>query len=205
VRRISNFSTGQLGAELASAFLGESWDVTCLVGEGTSVQMPHGSRVQAFGTVRQLKGLLEQYNPHPDLLLHAAALPDYRVIEIYDEAGTACSEDKIPSRKGRITLKLEPEIKIVSLLRQYFPDSMIVGWKYETDGSRDHAFEAGRRLIEEARLNAVVVNGPAFAASGQEFGLLHASASKPHEFFPDRQNLAHQFAQRIFLDLTGTL
>lgn len=76
---------------------------------------------------------------------------------------------KIPTRDGAFTLHLEPAPKILPRLRDWFPDTWIVGWKHELDGDRSAALAKGAAQTRECRTDACVVNGEAY---GTGFGIL---------------------------------
>jgi phosphopantothenoylcysteine decarboxylase/phosphopantothenate--cysteine ligase len=165
VRRISNFATGEIGAILSRALRDAGWDVLCLRGEGSTAPAPEGIDVHSFSTNESLAALFQSLPQKPSAIFHAAALCDFQVASI-DGAG---GMKKIPTRDGVFTLHLEPAPKILPRLREWFPDALIVGWKYELDGDRAAAFAKGAAQIRECRTNACVVNGAAF---GPGFGIL---------------------------------
>jgi len=170
VRRITNLSTGELGARLATAFQEAGRQVTCLMGElATYSAGPSDYDLRRFNTNEDLAGQLEELAAKLEVsaLFHTAALCDYRVAEVRNEDGTSVAAGKIPSRGGRLHLELIPARKVIADLRGWFPRARIVGWKYELDGNRDEALHRGKRLLEENRLDACVVNGAAF---GEGFG-----------------------------------
>ena len=46
VRRITNFSTGELGVRLAEALLENGWEVLCFKGAGATYRNPEGSALK---------------------------------------------------------------------------------------------------------------------------------------------------------------
>jgi len=58
-------------------------------------------------------------------------------------------------------LTLEPSLKIISKLREWFPEARLVGWKYEVDGTREEACAKAQQQIEKYQLDASIANGPA--------------------------------------------
>jgi phosphopantothenate---cysteine ligase (CTP) len=176
-RRLTNLSTGRLGAELAAAFVAAGWTVHCLRGEGSTHPAPAGvATLETFGTNDDLAGRLRRLagKCQPAAVLHAAALCDYRVVRALDAAGATVTGAKIPSRAGRLTLELEPATKVLPQLRGWFPRARLAGWKYELDGTRADALARGRRQLAEAGTDACVVNG---RAHGPGFGLCRSDGS----------------------------
>lgn len=176
-RRLTNFSTGRLGAVLTDSLADAGWPVWCLRGEGATHPAPaKAQRVLAFGTNDDLLQLLVRAAAESEFtaVLHAAALCDYRVARIEDSSGTALQSAKIPTRMGDLTLALAPATKVLPKLRTLFPNSRLVGWKYELEGGRDEALARARRQIAEARVDACVLNGDAY---GPGFGFCASDGS----------------------------
>lgn len=173
VRRITNFSSGELGMILAKAFVEEGFAVECFKGSGATTKLTvPGAEVVGFDTNADLDSLLAGVENKECVaaVFHAAALCDFRIKEVRaHETQAVLSRGKVSSRAGDLQLLLEPALKLISRLREYFPASFIVGWKYEVEGDRASALGKGRRQIEVNRIDACVVNGPAF---GSGFGYL---------------------------------
>jgi len=185
VRRITNFSTGEIGSLLAEAFLKAGFDVLCFRGEAASFPAPAGVDVRAFTTNESLAEGLQSLERAPDVILHAAALCDFVLEKIDGSDGLS----KFSSRAGSICLTLKPAKKVLPEMRGWFPEARIIGWKYELDGTREQAVSRGAAQIQEARTDGCVVNGSAY---GPGFGLLLPDGSLAH--FPDKSALAEHLA-----------
>lgn len=176
VRRITNFSTGELGALLSNQLVKAGCEVVCFRGVGaTSQERIAGARVVPFATNDHLRTELEglEKRERVDAVFHAAALCDYRVKSVHSSCGAEVAATKIPSRAGELTLTLDPSAKLIHELRDLFPASRIVGWKYELVGSRADVLAAAIRQLKESRSDACVMNGAAYGAG---FGFL-----EPHK------------------------
>jgi phosphopantothenoylcysteine synthetase/decarboxylase len=173
VRRITNFSTGKLGAWLCGQFAAGGHQVQCLRGEMATWPAP-GSPVEVlrFSTNDHLLSRFEALNDRQevDAVLHAAALADFTVRR-------DSSARKICSRSGDLTLTLVPAMKLISRLREFFPNARIVGWKYELDGNRDDVVRRGLSQIVDNQTDACILNG---AAYGDGFGALLPDGSCTH-------------------------
>ncbi len=170
VRRITNFSTGELGILLANRLTRAGFEVLCFKGVGATCPLRvEGAQTVNFTTNENLRAGLGTVEGRGEIsaVFHAAALSDYRVKSVQSSEGIEIAAAKIPSRSGELTLTLEPALKLIDDLRILFPSSKIVGWKYELTGTRDDALAAAARQIETARSDACVVNGAAF---GPGFG-----------------------------------
>jgi phosphopantothenoylcysteine decarboxylase/phosphopantothenate--cysteine ligase len=172
VRRLTNFSTGQLGVLLANRLAHAGQEVICCKGTGaTCGERLEGPQLVPFSTNDDLSAALRTLAEEQEIgaVFHAAALCDFRVKQIANESGAPVGGAKIASRAGELTLTLEPAVKVLGSLRALFPQARIAGWKYELEGSRDDALAKGWRQLEENGTDACVVNGRAY---GTGFGVL---------------------------------
>lgn len=165
MRRLTNASTGRLGAVLGDALAAAGHRVVVFRGEGATAPAPVAvAEVRPFGTNDDLARQLEAVASREPVqaVFHAAALCDFRVARALDADGAECREAKLSSRAGRIRLELEPATKVLPRLREWFPAARLVGWKYELNGARDDALSAAWRQLREARTDACVLNGAAW-------------------------------------------
>lgn len=171
MRRLTNASTGALGARLAEALASAGHRVVVFRGEGATAPPPRGGmECVGFGTNEDLASRLEAF-PNRDgvgAVLHAAALCDYRVARVANAEGHTLHAAKFPSRAGRLRVDLEPAAKVLPRLRAWFPRAWLVGWKLELEGGREAVLAAAWRQLAEAGADACVVNGTAWGAG---FGL----------------------------------
>jgi phosphopantothenoylcysteine decarboxylase/phosphopantothenate--cysteine ligase len=72
-------------------------------------------------------------------------------------------------------VELVPTPKIIAELRGWFPQTKIVGWKFEADGGRADALRAAKKQIADCSTNFCVANGPAY---GKGFSLVSAGGQK---------------------------
>ncbi|MBC8166849.1 MAG: phosphopantothenoylcysteine synthase, partial [Bryobacteraceae bacterium] len=81
VRRISNFSTGELGVLLANRLAGDGHDVTCCKGSGSTTPISLETETVAFTTNGHLLELLKNIERREEIaaVFHAAALSDFKV------------------------------------------------------------------------------------------------------------------------------
>lgn len=198
VRRLSNFSTGELGTLLAEGFAAAGHNVVCFRGVAATFPPPlYPVEVIPFTTNDDLARGLQNL---PDregvtVVLHAAALCDFKVSEIINEKGEAIHGDKVSSRIGTLKLTLEPATKLISTLRRMFPASILVGWKFELEGTPDDVRAKGRLQMHECLTDACVLNGQAY---GDGFGVISRSGEQAH--LPDRAELC-----RFLIDWTSRM
>lgn len=180
VRRITNFSTGELGVLLSAAFARAGFETICLRGvAATHAVTPDGARVRPFTTNDDLAEQLRVIGETGEVaaVFHAAALCDYRVRRIDDAQGQEVCGAKIASRSGALTIQLEPATKLIAQLRAWFPGSLLVGWKYELDGALAEAIGKAHRQVVENRTDACILNGRAY---GDGFGFVQSSGCLGH-------------------------
>jgi phosphopantothenoylcysteine synthetase/decarboxylase len=190
VRRLTNFSTGRLGTELANFLAARGHVVTLLIGE--SATWPGERKVQvvkAFSTTLDLRAKLKALSRKKvDAIFHAAAVSDFTFGKMYtrdtrDELKPFTPSKKISTRNGNFFVELVPTPKIIAELRGWFPRTRIIGWKFEADGGRADALRSARRQIAGCSTDACVANGPAY---GKGFNLMTV-AGKKH--FVDKDKL----------------
>jgi len=181
VRRMTNFSTGALGTELANTLDARGHDVTLLRGYyATCAIAPAMRRFQIFTTTADLNRRLEALaSSEVHAVFHAAAVSDFAFARIWKRAADGSLKEirsgKISTEEGAVLAELAPTPKIIARLRGWFPKALLVGWKYEVEGARAAALAQGHRQMEENRTDACVVNGPAY---GTGFALVAADGSR---------------------------
>jgi phosphopantothenoylcysteine synthetase/decarboxylase len=198
VRRLTNFSSGELGTLLSEAFAAAGHQVVCFRGEASTFPPPLWPvEVVPFKTNDDLESNLRRLLRKEDvaIVFHVAALCDFRVSEIADEKGSPLDAGKISSRDGALKLTLEPMPKLIASLRRMFPASLLVGWKYEIDGSTDDVVAKGRKQMDDYLTDVSVLNGSAY---GSGFGVIARSGERAH--LPDKSALCSfllEWAERM--------
>jgi len=173
VRRITNFSTGELGVLLSNRLARAGVPVTCLGGVAAPRTWTlEGAEYVPFTTNDDLLAKLAAVPKREEIaaVFHAAALADFRVDRVSEER-------KLSSRAGAFTLTLIPATKLIGKLRELFPRAWIVGWKYELDGTQEDAIAKAQRQLAENRTDVSIVNG---AAYGTGFGVVRPDAAIEH-------------------------
>ncbi|HKQ39040.1 MAG TPA: phosphopantothenoylcysteine decarboxylase [Verrucomicrobiae bacterium] len=173
VRRLTNFSTGRLGTELADFLISRGHEVTLLRGEQATWTQTSKARILPFTTTANLRDQLKAAANGVSAVFHAAAVSDFAFGKIWQRAAggelNPIKAGKISSRLKNVFAELVPTPKILAEMRDWLPQAFLVGWKFEVDGDRDGTIADGRKQMAECRTDACVVNGPAY---GVGFGLL---------------------------------
>ena len=175
VRRLSNFSTGRLGTELA-AFLAHLGHQVILLRSESAVftAHPHGVTLQLFSSSKDLAELLEKLARRDlDSVFHAAAVSDFTFGKVYqrseDGALLEIESRKFSTAQRQLLVELKPVPKIIARLRDWFPRAYLAGWKYEVEGGRDDLIDKGRTQLQINHTNCCVLNGPGY---GPGYGVL---------------------------------
>jgi phosphopantothenate---cysteine ligase (CTP) len=197
VRRITNFATGEIGEHLAESLFDRGFEVIVFRGQGATFPCsPKAVTRVDFTTNHDLARALEELSAargnEVGAFFHSAALSDYSVTAIRVAGENLDRNGKIPGDLRDIHLVLEPAAKLLPRLRGWFPRAWIVGWKYEMEGSREDALDAGRTPLIAARTDATILNG---AAYGPGFGFLEPE--NPPRNLPNKRQLADFLASRV--------
>jgi phosphopantothenoylcysteine decarboxylase/phosphopantothenate--cysteine ligase len=184
VRRLTNFSTGRLGTELANFLAARGHKVILLVGEqATYKDECRAEKIISFSTTADLRAKLKSFSAKKvDAIFHCAAVSDFAFGKIFapNESGKMAeikTGKKIPTKQGKLFVELLPTPKILAELREWFPKAKITGWKFETDGKRADAIAVARNQISDCSTDLCVVNGPAY---GEGFGLVQSKGEAAH-------------------------
>lgn len=167
VRRITNFSTGQLGTLLADTLAEAGHSVVLLRGEMASTPLPRIARnsVPFASTIDLASRFLELATDEPVALFHAAAVADFTPAAVFqrDDTGSLqrASSPKLSTRNGSLFIELRPTPKLLPSLRTWFPSARIVGWKYEAEGDHAAAMARGLDQLRTSQSDVCIVNGPA--------------------------------------------
>ncbi len=183
VRRLTNFSTGRLGVDLAACLVEQGHRVSLLLSrQAVYHRTVPGAEVLPFTSTASLRQALVQASQRKvDAVFHAAAVCDFAFGRVWreDERGgrVAVEGGKISTREGALLAELVPTPKLIEELRDLFPNAHLVGWKYEVDGNRDDLLAAALEQIRRCRTNVCVANGPAY---GSGFGLVSERGQPLH-------------------------
>jgi phosphopantothenoylcysteine decarboxylase/phosphopantothenate--cysteine ligase len=159
VRNLTNRSSGKQGFALAQAAIDRGAEVT-LITAPSFLETPVGAHRINVRTASEMKDAVLQSIDKIDVLLMAAAVADFRPVEI--------STEKIKRRKGIPQIQLEPTEDILSLVAEVSRKSgwprLIVGFAAESEDLVANA----RLKLEEKDLTLIVANDITTADAGFE-------------------------------------
>jgi hypothetical protein len=175
VRRLTNFSTGALGTELANFLTDQGHNVELLRGYYSVCRVePRAQRTQVFTTTNDLQERLRKLGTTRAVaVFHAAAVSDFTFGGIWTRPDGGGLKEihaaKIPTRGGSVFAELKPAPKIIAELRSWYPAAFIAGWKYELEPGRTEAIARAAGQVADCQTGLCVLNGRAY---GRGFGLV---------------------------------
>ena len=150
VRVITNQSSGKTGVLLASEFVSAGSKVTMIYGPGTEVP-PKGAKVVHVKTSSQMsEALKKEMRQKWDIVILAAAVSDY--------SPEKPSKTKLDSNLSRISLKMKKVPKMINGIKKIQKDVFLVGFKAETDISKQELIKKAREKIVHADCDLVIAN-----------------------------------------------
>ena len=151
VRVISNSSTGEMGHLIAKDLKRLGAQITLLEGPVTHAADLRSIKVIKFQFYDDLVRILkEQLKKKYDVIIHAAAVSDYRLKNSYT--------NKISSNQARVNLELVPTEKIIHWIKRLNPKAFLVGFKLETGRNLRNLKQKAAALIKQADCELVVAN-----------------------------------------------
>jgi phosphopantothenoylcysteine decarboxylase/phosphopantothenate--cysteine ligase len=150
VRVITNQSTGKTGVLLASEFVSAGAKVTFIYGPGKELP-PKGVKLVRVETSKEMfDAVKREMKQKFDIVILAAAVSDYMPEKP--------SSTKIKSDQNKIILKLKRAPKIIDQIKKIQKNVFLVGFKAETNLSKDKLISEARRKLKESNSNLMVGN-----------------------------------------------
>lgn len=154
VRYISNRSSGKTAVALASVFYANGFEVEVVAGP-MEAEFPKGVHVTKIRSARDMHGAVLERMKSASVLVHCAAVADYRP--------KVAATEKIKDSRSQLILELEPNPNILrDSVAQKRDDQVIVGFALETDHFEEHAAEK----LAKSGADALLLNAPVAADSG---------------------------------------
>jgi len=153
VRIVTNRSSGETGVEIAKAAFEKGADVELWLGRHHAA-VPTYIPAKTFETTDDLVALADTL--WADVCVVPAAISDFAPRK---------ARGKIPSRKGALTLDLEPTPKVLPALRKRA--KVLVGFKAEVGLKGSELKARALDLLREAKLDLVVANDVGKVARGK--------------------------------------
>ena len=150
VRVITNQSTGKTGVLLASELVSAGAKVTLIYGPGKELP-PKGVRLIRVETSQEMfDAVKKEMKQKFDIIILGAAVSDY----IPEKP----SKTKIKSDQNKIILKLKRTSKIIDQIKKIQKNVFLVGFKAESNISKEKMISEARRKLKEADADLIVAN-----------------------------------------------
>jgi phosphopantothenoylcysteine synthetase/decarboxylase len=85
-----------------------------------------------------------------DAIVHAMAVADY--------VPARAKPNKMPSNKDEWTLKLVKTDKVITIIRDIWPEALLVGFKLEVNRTKEELVKIARKLLRKSGSDLVVAN-----------------------------------------------
>jgi len=146
IRILTNRSSGRTGLELAKTAYRQGAEVTLVHSKELNVT---GIKEVKVETAREMvEACIDELRKGYDALISAAAISDF----------TVDPSDVKLSSAGELHLHLRPTKKLIAEVRKEFPELVIVGFKAETNVSKNELLRRAREKMETYNLQMVVAN-----------------------------------------------
>ena len=157
VRYITNHSTGKMGYAIARACMLRGADVTLLTAPPALRPVPFAKTVP-FTTAESLFEAVKAHAMDADALIMAAAVADYRPVNVADE--------KIKKKDGDLTLPLARTQDILAWVGAHKPEKLFVcGFSMETE----NLLENSAAKLQRKNMDMIVANN--LKTPGAGFGV----------------------------------
>ncbi len=146
VRYITNHSSGKMGYALAKAAMLRGADVTLVSGKAEVEAPPFVKLVNVFSAQDMFEAVTSVSNKQ-DIIIKAAAVADYRPVEIADE--------KIKKTDSDMTLMLERTQDILKYLGEHKKEGQLIcGFAMETQNLVENA----KKKLESKKVDMIAAN-----------------------------------------------
>lgn len=174
VRYITNHSSGKMGYALAKAAMLRGADVTLVSGKTEVEAPPFVKLVNVFSAQDMFESVTSVSNEQ-DIIIKAAAVADYRPVEVADE--------KIKKTDSDMTLMLERTQDILKYLGEHKKESQLIcGFAMETQNLVENA----KKKLESKKVDMIAANsikqiGAGFSGDTNVITLITKSGIEPLE------------------------
>ena len=198
VMKITNMSTGSFSLALAKEFHKKGYDVTLILNRSVNTdKLSKDIDIISVETTDDMLYEIEQAakNNSYDVAIHAAAVGDYKADfsflmedlaeelfedkdnfnspqEIYDILmDPKCkldSSSKISSYQADLTVKLTLTPKIIGKLRQWMPNTLLLGCKLLENVPKDELYKVAQKLCKKNNMDFIMANDLADLRRGEK-------------------------------------
>ena len=150
IRIITNQSSGKTGVLLASELISAGAKVTLVYGPGIE-KPPKGAKIIKIFTSKEMFDVVKkEMSKEFDIVIMAAAISDY--------TPENPSKNKIKSIKNKIKISLKKAPKIIDQIKKYQKNVFLVGFKAETNLSKNELIALAKKKMNESDADMIVAN-----------------------------------------------
>ena len=173
--------------------------------------------IQIETTQDMFDALKSESNSHYDLVIHASAVGDYKpeysfrmedmaqellnrvqkektyeaILDTLTNPKCKVNDDtKISSYEPHLTVKLTLTTKLISHLKEWFPNSILVGFKLLENVTKEHIIEVAQKLCAKNTMDYIIANDLADLRKGNHIsylvnnqGFLNCEFHSPEDIF----------------------
>ena len=145
VRYLSNHSSGKMGYAIADAAVEAGANVILISGP-VSLTPPDRVTCINIESAADMEATVKKYVSEADIFIASAAVADYRPVTV--------QHDKIKKNDERITLELEKNVDILSMVKTNYEKTFCVGFSAETQNLENYA----RNKLEQKNIEMIAAN-----------------------------------------------
>ena len=150
IRVITNQSSGKTGVLLASELISSGAKVTLVYGPGIE-KPPKGAKIIKISTSEEMVNVVKkEMSKKFDIVIMAAAISDY--------TPEKHSKNKMKSSRNKIKISLKKVPKIIDQIKKYQKDVFLVGFKAETNISKNNLIKLAKKKIIESNADMIIAN-----------------------------------------------
>ena len=154
VRVITNLSSGKTGVLLASELISTGAKVTMVYGPGDQ-KPPKGAKIINVTTNKEMfDAVKKEMKRKFDIVIMAAAASDY--------TPQNSSRTKIKSNKKSLVIRLKKAPKIIDHIKTYQKDSLLIGFKAETNVTKNTLIKSAKKKMKESGADIIIANDIGF-------------------------------------------
>ena len=171
VRSITNHSSGRLGKTITETLL-EAGHQVCLITTSQAVK-PSAHQDLTIIEIENTADLLQTMKDtimDYQVLIHSMAVSDYTPVYMTGFNEVQASQDltefldrknqetKISSKEDVQVLFLKKNPKIISLVKEWNPNILLIGFKLLVDVSQEHLIQIARESLEKNQADLILAN-----------------------------------------------
>mgnify|MGYP000668069037 FL=1 len=191
VRFISNHSSGKMGIAIAEAMYLLGADVTLVAGPMHVTVQYAGIRVIPVRTAAEMETVCLSEFPSADIGIMAAAVADYRPVQIADE--------KIKKQAESWSISLAKTSDILAQMGEMkHPDQVLVGFALETENEEVNAqAKLIRKKLDYIVLNSLRDPGAGFGTDTNQVTIMRADGAQMKLTLASKNDIALKLCQSL--------